>query len=482
MNLFFKSRRFRQGSLATGITVAVLALVILCNLLLGALAEKYPLKLDMTSNRAFALSQTSLDFVGGLQTDITIYVLATEEEFTNQGDASDYFVQAAEVIKKYAQASGRIRVSFVDYLLDPTFVQRFPDLQLSFGSILVQSGEGAAQRYKTVSVYDLFNVEQSYYGNVIASSKAEQAMTSAILAVTSDQKTVVSVLSGYGEAAPDPLVALLEANNYQISKQNILTEDIPAEASIAVILAPERDWHEDDIAKLDRFLQNEGKTVLYFSHFTQPDNLPNLSAFLADWGIKVNSGAIMETSNRRYIYGSPANPLAQYTEEFFSQTARSRDMPFVMPQAKPLEALFENRGSIYTGIILQFSETAVVYPLDAPEGWKPQDAAITGPLPAAIVASNASQPSHVVVFASFTALDSALLDHTSYGNADFVLDLCDILSGRQDVVRIEAKTMGGEPLGLNEAQFGVLGLLTIVVFPLAIMIIGALVWLSRRHL
>lgn len=57
---------------------------------------------------------------------------------------------------------------------------------------------------RRLDAYDLFNVESgSITGSYITSSKAEQAMTSAIMNVTSEAQVKAAVLSGHGEQSPD---------------------------------------------------------------------------------------------------------------------------------------------------------------------------------------------------------------------------------------------------------------------------------------
>lgn len=85
----------------------------------------------------------------------------------------------------------------VDLLENPSLAYQYEDVQI--GDIVVSCGT----RSQTLDAYDLFNVESgSYYGSYITSSKAEQAMTSAIMNVTSEAQVKAAVLSGHGEQSP----------------------------------------------------------------------------------------------------------------------------------------------------------------------------------------------------------------------------------------------------------------------------------------
>lgn len=483
MKNLFKSRAFRQGSVATGITILVVALIVVVNMIVTALSERYALNADLTANKIFALSEDSKEFLASLDKDVQIYILNTEANFTAAGE---YFVQANEVIKKYAQQSPRVKVEYIDLVRNPNFTTQYPDLQLSTSSILVVCGD----RKTDLTPYDLYNIEtDQYYGTQqITSSKAEQAMTSAMLRVTSDKVTSAVVLSGHNETAATGLTSLLELNNYTITEQNLLTEEINPDAKIAILSAPMRDLTEDELKKLDAFLRNGGKlgkTLLYFASHEQPE-LPNLSAFLADWGISIGTGVVFETSNNKIINMNPMLPIADYNEEVYSKSVQERQLPTLIPYSRPISLLFETKSSITTSAPIQFSQTSGIYPLDAAEDWQPTDADIIGPIPAIALAQQLTYEgttpltTNVVVCGSNMAVDQSYLSATSLGNSEYFLSMLNTLSEREDVVNIQAKSIGGGELGVQMQQIVII-LVILLAILIAVIVIGIVVWIRRRH-
>lgn len=484
MNKIFNSRRFRQGSVATAITVIAVALIVAVNMLLTVIADRYPLSLDLTENKIFGISDETKSFLSNLGKDVDVYILSTEENFTAGGD---YFVQANEVIKKYAQQSSRVKINYVDLVRNPGFTSRFPNLQLNSSSIVVACGDKATD----LTPYQLYNVETDpYYGTQqITSSKAEQAMTSAMLKVTSDKITRVSILTGHDETPLQGLRSLLEINNYEIVEQNLLTEQIDPDAKAAVINAPMRDLTDDELKKLDEFLNNGGKlgkSLYYFAANNQPD-LPKLSAFLADWGIGVGDGVVFESSANRVLNMNLLMPVVDYTEEVYSKTVSERSLYTLVAYARPLSVLFEAKSGITVTSPLEFSATSGVIPPDADENWSPKETDITGPIPALIVAQNAAYEgtdrllSNVVACGSSLAVEDSYLSATSIGNGEYFLNLINTLSEREDIVSIQSKTIGGNELGVQSQQIVVLGILLVIILPLAVLISGAVIWLRRRH-
>ena len=173
------NRRLRYGSFATVFSVAFLAVIILINVICSVLVEKYPINIDLTEDSVFMLTDDSIDYLKTLDKDVSITVLADEAVFTSYGS---YYTQAVEVINKYAQYSNHVTVNYVDIVKNPTFTADYPDLDLNMYDILVVCGD----KSRVVSVSDLFNIQTSSYTSYIASSKAEQTVASAFMAVATD--------------------------------------------------------------------------------------------------------------------------------------------------------------------------------------------------------------------------------------------------------------------------------------------------------
>lgn len=485
MNIF-KSRVFRQGSVATAITVIVIALVVVFNMVVAALSSRYGLNLDLTTGQVFGITEETTTFLSGLTKDVQIYVLSTEQEFTAGGT---YFVQANEVIKKYEQESTRVKLEYIDFVRNPTFASRYPDLQLSTSSILMVCGDKST----TLTPYDLYNIETDYYygSSTIVSSKAEQAMTSALLKVTSDKVTGATIITGHNEAPLSGLVSLLEANNYEVDERNLLTEEINPNSKIAIMSAPSRDLTEDELKKLDAYLSGarlgEPRTLFYLASSDQPA-LPNLAAFLADWGVQVGDGVVFESSANKTLNMSVAMPIVDYNEDVYSKTVAERNLPTTVSYSRPLYTLYEAQATIKLATPLQFSSTSGVIPPDAQSDWQPKGSDIIGPIPALVVSQGTSYDgveavhSNVVTCGSYLAVEDSFLAATSLGNGEYFLSLINSLTEREDIITIQAKTIGGNELGVSSQQIYVLALVLAILLPLCVLIFGIAVWMRRRHM
>ena len=75
MNSFIRTRRFRYGSMSVAITALLIAAVILANVIVTALANKYLWYVDMTKESMFTVSDPCFELL-----DETFKTLAAREE------------------------------------------------------------------------------------------------------------------------------------------------------------------------------------------------------------------------------------------------------------------------------------------------------------------------------------------------------------------------------------------------------------------
>ncbi|GHU88139.1 hypothetical protein FACS189476_04710 [Spirochaetia bacterium] len=481
----FKNRNVRYGTVSVIITLTVILFIVLLNAALGALFNRYPLNIDLTEDQIFEVSEDTKKFLSSLEDDITIYVLNTEDRFAGSSPA-EYFIQANEVINKYRQLSPRVKLQYIDLIRNPDFNAHYPDVQLNVNDILITSGG----KNKVVTAVDLFNIRSSYYGNYVASSKAEQTMTSAMLNVISKQKTLVSVITGHGEKDADiaGFIELMKMNAWDAVTQNLLTEEIAGDASLVILAAPDRDLSVEELQKIDAFLEGGNNRILFCLSDINQQELPNLKAFLVEWGLEVAPGTVFETEPARLLNDSPYFALADYAEENYSKNMVRQGILPVVPQSRPLKALFESNRYRTVTTLIRSSAASGIRPLELPEGWSVGPSTLTGNVPLLLLSSqtrnNAERDlvnAHVLLCGSFLALHEVVLGNPNFANSEYFLELLGRLAVREDQIYIQDKTMGFTELRADGVQKMVIGLIFAVLLPLAVFGAGIAVWLRRRH-
>jgi hypothetical protein len=492
MAKFFEKRNLRYGFVSVCITLVVIAVIVLFNVVLTALFKKYPLDIDLTEDRIFEISAETIGFLEELDQDVDIYVLNTESSFIS-GSPAEYFVQANEVIRKYAQYSPRVRLEYVDLIRNPDFPSRFPGTDAGMSDVLIVSGD----RSRKLSPRDLFNIQTSYYGSYISSSKAEQAMTSALLAVTSKKSSLAALIEGHGELDVGAFTELLKMNVWETAGVNTITGSIPPEASLLILAAPERDLSVEELAKIDRFLEGgTNRVFFYLSSLSQPglsdqpgeSGFPNLDAFLAEWGLAVEGGVVFETDSDRIIGDSPYLSFADFVEDDYSKTVIAKGLYPVLPQSRPLRLVYDAQRYRKTQVLIRSSPSAGIRPPDAPLDWSPSSRDMKADIPLLALSSSTRNnvegdivKSHVLAGGSAAAWNPSILGNINIANSSYFLDLLGRLAGREDQLYIEDKTLGFSNLNITGLQVVILALIFIVLVPLAVLVTGIVVWLRRRH-
>ena len=466
----FKSRKFKYGGIATVITILFIVVVIVINMIMGVLDSKVVMEVDLTPNQVYGLTQESIDFVQGLDKDVEINILNSKDSFESGGQ---YYVQAAAIIENYSKYSSRVTVNYVDLVKNPTFAANYEDENIASNDVLIKC--------------ELFNSEMSYstFSYVVTSSKAEQSVTSAMVNVTSDEITKVAILTGYDEADYSSLTSMLTSNNFDVQEVNITTDEIPEDAKLAVIFAPGRDYDQSSLKKLDTFLSNNeklGKSLVFVPN-TQPDQIPELNSFLEEWGMSVGSGVMFELStDHLYNNTTPFWSAAEYVDEDYSSVITNKSIPVSVMQSRPIEILKESES---IKVLLESTENSGIYPVDAAEGWQPEESDLTGPITLAAVStkqvSGVDDVSNVAVVGSAAAFASSLLSSTSVNNSAYFINMFNTLAEREDTVLIEAKTLGGATMSVTTNVSIPLGVVFTIVLPLLILVTGLVIWIRRRN-
>ncbi len=481
------NRKTGVKSIYAALMALGLVIVILLNIAAGALADRYPLSIDLTRDRLFGLGEETVSYIEKLEEPLKIQVLATEETFRNN---STYNAQANEVMRQFARYSDAIEIEYIDYISDPTFAASYPDLTMKHGDVLVTSGE----RHRLVKTEELFNYTYDQKGRPqIASSRAEEAILSAVLALSGDEIPVVAVITGHGETVSEPFLRLLTTNNYDVQKVNLLTGGLPEDAKIALLPAPITDLSAEEIEMLDAFLKNGGaygKTLFYTASPEQPP-LSNTEAFLAEWGVKIGDGLVFETKEDRVYFTQPFYAIADYAEEHYSSKMADRSVPMLVPVSRPLEITFRQQENYFTEELLRFGETSGVRPSDAGDSFTASDAAQRGPLPAMVLCSyrlldsqngNAEKASsHILVSGSTELLANYAVGNRSFANGEYLIHVLNDLCERSDAIAVTPKSIVGNALNLTQAQGDRLGYLFVLAIPVVVLGVGVAVWLGRRH-
>lgn len=478
-----KSRRLRHGSVAIAITAVVIAITVAVNIIVGLLVDRFPnLKVDFTANQAYALQSDTSDYLGNLKKDITLYILSTKSSFEANGE---YFVQAKNLIEKMQTASnGKLKVEYVDTASNPNFTSKYKNIDWTSKQIMaiVECGE----QYKALMLEDCFTYDEEYaqYGYYqYTSTTIEQAVVTAALYVTTDDKVVVDILTDNQPGEYDGLKALLTKNAFKVNEISLITKDIDKDAQFVVLFAPAVDLDESQVDKISKWLENDkkyGRTLLYVAS-SEPGDKPNLEALLNDWGMSVNKGFVFETDPNHLQNG--ANPytfIADYTD-LYKEGLKNPDIPVIVNYSHGIEI----KDSSKAAAILNTSDRAGIQPYDTDEKWDYNDAVKGSPIAIAAQGSKASgdNTSRLIVFSGDRMLLQAFMQYNSFNNAGFVMNIFNSVADKDDsTITIDGKSLESAELGITDVSSTTAVLVIfVIIIPLGIIVLGIVLWLIRRN-
>lgn len=431
--------------------IGVLVVALLLNALVGMLAGS--LKIDLTREGYFSLSDTTRDLLGRVELPVEIAVLSEEESVDPR---------LSELFTLYEETGKTVTVRYVDPVKDPTFASTLPtDVanRLTTGSVWV-TAEG---RYRVLAPTDLIAYNEL---GELQSVNAEQRLTSAISYVVEPSDDTVTFVGGIATAH---LVSLFENENYTVNfTDSLLVGSLDENTKALIYIMPQNDLLAEEIAVLEDFLTGGGRVAFFFGADT-PTETPVLDDFLYKWNIRLDRNALYDLNN--CVGQNPYYLLAQAEEELL--VGANDGAIFMVPQAQSLSILDDQANNyVETEILATTHDTAMseagtgVMPLMA-SSQKYQGTEVAG---------------KVLVSGSYMLLHDDITANSAYANDSFLNNTLRGFMDREDSVNIPQKISKTNTVNLPNITFWILTILVIIVIPAIIAVIGIVVTRKRRYL
>jgi ABC-2 type transport system permease protein len=492
-------RNLRYGGIATAFTAIFIAVTVLINIVGTILADRFPLKIDLTNNSVFKLQSQSKKILSKLNQDVTLTVLLSGKSYVgiisslagqslSGGDAAEKEID--QVIKQYPLNSSKVKVNYLDLKTNPQLSTEYPNDSLAEGSIIVKS----KLRSRVLGLTDLINVDtsQTQQGGpaTIPSQKAEDAITSAIFYITSANIDKVAFTSGHEEATVSGFQSLLKSNAYDVSSQDLATTKIDATTKYIAIIAPQKDFTDAEIKTLNDFLNNGeqfGKNVMIFFSSSAP-SLLKLEEFAKSWGISVGAGMIYDSTNslaQSTVYVAATLVDTTIYKDLIAQNAYA-----IVPASRPLDVTFTTKDTRTTSVLVQSQATAQLFISSATDpNKKPTDSdpKATYTLMAMCKnqrydTNNKQLTSAVIVGGSAESLSDSIIGTSSYANAAAIIKAMNSLTGNTTSLDILPVTVTPNTFTPSSTQASLFFFLFVLLIPIAIFIFGIIVWSRRKKL
>ena len=462
-------KKYKVSSSVTIIIAIVLVLVL--NIFVTVLNGKLPLKIDMTTNKMFELSDKTKEYLKDLDIPVDIYILAS---------SSDQDERISSVLQQYSSQNRNIKVMNINMAENPTFGKKYVEngASLTSNSVIIDGGE----KYKKLSLTELYGVNAQT--GKYTSLNVENKITSALKYVSSEKQLKAYMVKGHNELEVAGAAGKLQDENYEVAELNTLTENIPEDASLLMVVRPTADFSKDEILKIDSYLLAGGNVQFYFD--VDSKNLENIYSYLKSWGIGVQDNIVVETdTSQSVIIGENGVtlvvPVVKSTEFSDSIIENKRTLAY-FPYSKQLTQEFENNGDITVIPVLSSSDKAytTTNEIVTKTGDEQEGEFIVGEL------SLDSRHSSSVYVAGNTMLltrDASLLAN-EYGlaNYDYFMNLINFTLDNDESFTVAEKALVNNSISTSKSGAMSVFVLFVIMVPLAILVCGIVVWIKRRNL
>ena len=469
----------RHAGISALITIAVLAVLIIANVLVGELS----LQADLTPKKLFSLTDETKELLDGLETDIDILALY------EPGQEPESIMES---VYEYERNADRVTVTVVDPDREPALVARFAegDDPVSKGSIIVSSGP----RFRVIKAMDLYEVSYSQGQPQVLGQKVEQQITSAVAYVTSGRIPKISEIVGHNETtlASMGYGPLLTQANYEMSETSLVREGIPADADLVTLIGPRTDISEAEAAVLHGYLEDGGNLFVAVDPAAE-NAYPNLYALLAKWDIEAVNGLVVETRKNRLIAEFGDNPfvfapfLADH--EATASLRESKSDPVFQASLGFRRTAAEQRQLEYFPLLSSSEDSWLRTDLTSEGSGEltPIPGDVGGPIDVAVAVRRRNLDTYEPEGAVVVALGSAsTLKGLGFlgqirANADLVMNLVNWAVDDPSTVNVASKSLFRLPLRMSSLTAVVYAAIAIVVIPFLCIGGALIVHFRRRH-
>lgn len=441
-----EAKRFSETFLYALLVVGTLAA-------LNFLAYRHPIRLDMTEEKVFTLSEQSKTILEDLRAPITFYAFV-------KGGQDPRAEDLLETYKHYNP--GLVRYE----LIDPN--QR-PDLAEKYG----------------IRRYGVFVVTDGKQFRT-AEEALEESLTNALLSLLKTKDRVLYVVEGHGERGIQDgseegikaFVDQLENEGFRVKSLLLANvQGVPEDADALAIIGPRRPFLKEELERIKAYIEKNGKILVCLD----PDTPSNLESFLAEYGIQVGQDIVIDMQLR--LFQGPVLGLDPIVEDYGTHpitkglTGRTlfsmvRSITIKEPLAQGMTA-----QTIASTSPASWAETDLKRVLEKSEATMEEGKDRQGPIPIAVAWQKSE--ARMVVFGDSDFVKNGFFNRLY--NADLSLNAMNWLVENTTLLTIRPKGGKAAFLFLTPAQMDTIFVVGVLIIPQLLFALGLIVWDWRRR-
>lgn len=463
-------RSARYG--ANSLTSIVLLLGVLT--LVNYLGSEHSSRWDLTTERRFSLAEQSRDVLDQLAEDVRIRAF-----YSGDNPAVE------DLLKLYSADSPRVSFEFIDPDVQPALASQYDVTvygvsgdpltgeSFSFGTLILEMA-GRTERI------------ESETGPV-----SEQDVTNALMKLVKGETKTIYFIEGHGEkqisdtgrSGMATARGALERENYRVESLNLVrVEAIPEDAAVLVWPGPEVEPLTGEVDLVGAWLDEGGSLMVMVD--PGPDGA-GLGELLSRWSVSGGDDFVVDVSGLGQLFGTgPEVPLvteADYSPdhpitEGFRLTTLFPMVRSVRPAAEPVPDLK------ITELLSTSPQSWSESELGAATVGFDEGSDVRGPVPIGLAVTKdigEEKAARLVVLGDSDFAANGFFG--AVGDGDLFLNAVSWLAEDEEFISIRPHQPEDRPLTLTQAGATLAYYLTIILFPLSVLITGVSVWARRRR-
>ncbi len=523
-------KKIKYGSMSVITIVIVTAIVVVINFMAAEMEKRSSMKIDLTGDKRYDLSEETIDVLKNLDKDVDILVTMPKSSFDtlaeNQSAAMSYQLQMMnqyygtnyndkvevpydmipvilekyEMYSKQGDGKGSVNVKYADLKVDPDaaakYQANYSGGEIPSYSIVVASGKNvrviASDEITGMLAVDEAAMQNNTFSLVFA---GESKLTSDIMNVVDSNIIDVAIIktaNGQNMFRTDDASLvdsiekeLLNKNGYSCTDIDIVRDELDAEKyDMVVIPMPQNDFTEDGINKLQDFLYNDekyGKNLVFIPCYTNI-NSPNLDEFLADWSIRIEKTLIGDSKNYMGTNGYQ-NILIGVSDSESVGEVPNKSLPLIAPFSREITVLGKNNQNTVTEVLKSSQTSGILQVLSEDAEYSE----LAGSRNVAVISTRDHAvdldvyKSRVIAFgSSMMFYDEYIVQNTTYNNANVILNMLNIANGKEVSAVIPEKSLQQNYIAPTSKESTVIKVI-IVAVAVGVALAGLAVLVRRRN-
>lgn len=259
-------------------------------------------RLDLTSSKAYSLSDASKNLVKSLEDKFLVKVYFTADLPAPYNNNRRLLKDQLDDYRAYSK--GNFQYEFIDPSAKPEIEQEAQRYQIPPVQVQVVKDDKLQIEKAYMGLVFLYGDKQEHIPVIQNLDKLEYEISSRIKKLTSHTQHKIGFLTGHGEPGFEQMKQLQQilSDLYELVPVSIANgQDIAHDISALVIVAPNQSFSETDKYILDQYLMRGGKIAFFINQIDatlqkqtgQPLSL-NLEDLIENYGVRINADMVRD--------------------------------------------------------------------------------------------------------------------------------------------------------------------------------------------